>query len=134
MPIETLAVAPHRPIKADSAQNHWSIKASKVHSYLFFPSTKKSWLTIFNTVLMANKYEYVEVSQPYVEPGLKILVYLKPKRYERAWLFMKPFTTLIWISTRAKHLTWFCCMVNRARQDQESGGTTWNQIGASFGL
>lgn len=33
----------------------------------------------------------MEFAQPYVDPGLKILVYVKSKRPEKAWLFKKPF-------------------------------------------
>lgn len=84
-----------------------------------------------DTAIIANMCEYVEFSQPYAEPGLKILVYVKPKRSKSAWLFKEPFTTLMWISTGAINLyNGFVVWLIERRHNHDFGGTLWNQIGA----
>lgn len=42
---------------------------------------------------MANHSRYAEFSQPYAAPGVQLLVPVKLRRPERAWLFKKPFTS-----------------------------------------
>ncbi|XP_062102999.1 glutamate receptor 2.8-like [Humulus lupulus] len=54
---------------------------------------------VADTAIIANRCNYAEFSQPYAESGLQMLIYFKPKRLERAWLFTKPFTPVMWAFT-----------------------------------
>ncbi|KAK4846630.1 hypothetical protein QYF36_020078 [Acer negundo] len=47
--------------------------------------------------IMANRYQYAEFSQPYVESGLVMIVPVKPDKSKETWLFMKTFTTKMWL-------------------------------------
>ncbi|KAH9791251.1 glutamate receptor [Citrus sinensis] len=49
-----------------------------------------------DTAIVANHSRYAEFSQPYAAPGVQLLVPVKLRRPERAWLFKKPFTSPLW--------------------------------------
>ncbi|KAK7313100.1 hypothetical protein VNO77_37511 [Canavalia gladiata] len=50
-------------------------------------------------IVVSTRYEYASFTQPYSDPGLAMIVPVKSKTGNRAWLFMKPFTKLMWILT-----------------------------------
>ncbi|KAD4385228.1 hypothetical protein E3N88_25396 [Mikania micrantha] len=50
-----------------------------------------------DTEIMADRYEYVEFSQPYLDSGLVIVVPVKPKIMKGRFIFFYAFTTKLWI-------------------------------------
>ncbi|XP_071694039.1 glutamate receptor 2.9-like [Rutidosis leptorrhynchoides] len=50
-----------------------------------------------DTEIMADRYEYAEFSQPYMESGLVIIVPLKPDSTKEWFIFFYAFTTNMWI-------------------------------------
>ncbi|KAI9200387.1 hypothetical protein LWI28_006961 [Acer negundo] len=57
-----------------------------------------------DTEIMADRYQYAEFSQPYVESGLVMIVPVKPDKSKETWLFMKTFTTKMWLLMVGMHL------------------------------
>ncbi|KAH9791245.1 glutamate receptor [Citrus sinensis] len=55
-----------------------------------------------DTAIVANHSRYAEFSKPYAAPGVQLLVPLKRRRPERAWLFKKPFTFRLWAARGEK--------------------------------
>ena len=46
--------------------------------------------------IMAERYEFAEFSQPYLESGLAMVVPVKPDRTKELWIFMKAFNVKMW--------------------------------------
>ncbi|KAJ4976300.1 hypothetical protein NE237_001406 [Protea cynaroides] len=52
---------------------------------------------VADTTILANRSDYVDFTQPYMESGLSLIVPVKKE--SRAWMFMKPFTAAMWLVT-----------------------------------
>ncbi|KAH7567428.1 hypothetical protein JRO89_XS07G0071800 [Xanthoceras sorbifolium] len=57
-----------------------------------------------DTEIMADRYQYAEFSQAYVESGLLMIVPVKPNKSKEIWLFMNVFTTEMWLLMVGMHL------------------------------
>lgn len=53
-------------------------------------------VAVGDTEIMADRYQYVEFSQPYIESGLVMVVTTEPENSE-LWIFMKAFKTEMWV-------------------------------------
>ncbi|KAK1556178.1 hypothetical protein Q3G72_000126 [Acer saccharum] len=54
---------------------------------------------IGDVTILYNRTNYVEFTQPYAESGLSMIVPVKSE--DSTWMFMKPFTTEMWVATAA---------------------------------
>uniref|UniRef100_A0A0R0JSN9 Ionotropic glutamate receptor C-terminal domain-containing protein n=1 Tax=Glycine max TaxID=3847 RepID=A0A0R0JSN9_SOYBN len=50
-----------------------------------------------DVTIVSTRYEYASFTQPFTDTGLVMVVPVKSKTGGRTWLFMKPFTKLMWI-------------------------------------
>ncbi|KAF4378907.1 hypothetical protein F8388_021994 [Cannabis sativa] len=50
-----------------------------------------------DVAIVANRYEYAEFTLPYTQSGLVMIVPVRSKTSNRAWLFLKPFTMSMWL-------------------------------------
>ncbi|KAK7257182.1 hypothetical protein RIF29_30965 [Crotalaria pallida] len=50
-----------------------------------------------DVTLESTRYKYAAFTQPYTDPGVVMVVPVQSKAGNKAWLFMKPFTKLMWI-------------------------------------
>lgn len=50
-----------------------------------------------DVTILSYRYEYADFTQPYTDPGIVMIVPIKEKGGQRAWLFMKPFTKTMWV-------------------------------------
>ncbi|KAL8523250.1 hypothetical protein ACS0TY_013283 [Phlomoides rotata] len=50
-----------------------------------------------DTDIIADRYEYAEFSQPFIESGLVMVVTVKPGRKESKFIALNPFTKMMWI-------------------------------------
>ncbi|KAJ1442429.1 Solute-binding protein family 3/N-terminal domain of MltF [Sesbania bispinosa] len=50
-----------------------------------------------DVTIVSTRYEYASFTQPYTNPGVMMIVPVKSKEGNKMWLFMKPFTKLMWI-------------------------------------
>ncbi|XP_050208563.1 glutamate receptor 2.5-like isoform X2 [Mercurialis annua] len=86
---------------------------------------------VADTAIVANRCQYAEFSQPYAEPGLQIVVYVKPKKFNKGGLFRKPLTTSMWVITGAINIynglvVW---IIERHYNRQLVQFPFWEQIG-----
>ncbi|KAK7405305.1 hypothetical protein VNO78_06516 [Psophocarpus tetragonolobus] len=58
---------------------------------------KKYDAVVGDVSVVSSRYEYVSFTQPYTDMGLMMIVPVKSKTGNRTWLFMKPFTELMWV-------------------------------------
>ncbi|XP_029124982.1 glutamate receptor 2.8 [Cajanus cajan] len=58
---------------------------------------KKYDLVVGDVAIVSTRYEYVSFTQSYTDPGVVMIVPVKSKTGNRAWLFLKPFTKVMWI-------------------------------------
>ncbi|RDX68523.1 Glutamate receptor 2.1, partial [Mucuna pruriens] len=58
---------------------------------------KKYDAVVGDVVIVSKRYEYVSFTQPYTDPGVVMIVPVKSETGNRAWLFLKPFTKLMWV-------------------------------------
>ncbi|KAJ6383563.1 hypothetical protein OIU78_026952 [Salix suchowensis] len=56
---------------------------------------------VANTAIVANRFQSGDFSQPYADSGLQMLIFVRTKNINRAWLFTKPFSASMWISIGA---------------------------------
>uniref|UniRef100_A0A5B6YGT6 Ionotropic glutamate receptor C-terminal domain-containing protein n=1 Tax=Davidia involucrata TaxID=16924 RepID=A0A5B6YGT6_DAVIN len=94
---------------------------------------KKFDAVVGDTAIVANRSEYVEFSQPYADPGVQMVVFVKPRKSERAWLFGKPFTTNMWVITILVNIyNGFVIWCIEQKDNEYFGGTWFNQIGTTI--
>ncbi|KAJ6433515.1 hypothetical protein OIU84_017244 [Salix udensis] len=53
---------------------------------------------VADTAIVAKRFQSGDFSQPYADPGLQMLIIVRTKNINKAWLFTKPFTTSMWIT------------------------------------
>jgi ionotropic glutamate receptor len=84
-----------------------------------------------DVTILANRLDYVEFTQPYIESGLSMIVPAKPEG--SAWMFLKPFTWEMWVVTGAIMLyTMLIIWFLEHRFNPEFSGALKNQIGTTF--
>lgn len=89
-----------------------------------------------DTAIIANRSKYAVFSQPYAEPGVQMVVYVKPRIAEGAWLFKKPFSTWMWAATGAIVLYngFVVWLIERKHHPEFTRGTKLNQVGSVISL
>lgn len=114
--------------------NHVSLV--KLRQLTFYPLFVKNFdAVVGDTAIVSQRCEHAEFSQPYAESGLQMLIYIKPKRSERAWLFKKPFTTYLWVYTVIINVyNGFVVWLIERNHHPDFRGTKWNQIGTMLSL
>jgi hypothetical protein len=85
--------------------------------------------------IVSNRSVHAEFSQPYTESGLQMLIYIKPKKYGRAWLFQKPFTIYLWALTGVINVyNGFVVWLIERNHRPDFRGSIQNQIGTMLSL
>ncbi|ESR59984.1 hypothetical protein CICLE_v10017523mg [Citrus x clementina] len=84
-----------------------------------------------DTAIVANHSRYAEFSQPYAAPGVQLLVPVKLRRPERAWLFKKPFTSPLWAARGSIVLYngFVVWLIERKNNEHLRKGSILNQAG-----
>ncbi|XP_009773887.1 glutamate receptor 2.7-like isoform X2 [Nicotiana sylvestris] len=86
-----------------------------------------------DTTIFANRSQYVDFTLPYTESGVAMVVPIKDKNRNKAWVFVKPLTWELW-------LTSFCCFVFigfviwvlEHRVNEDFRGPPWHQVRLIF--
>ncbi|KAI9178079.1 hypothetical protein LWI28_022476 [Acer negundo] len=91
---------------------------------------------VADTAIISNRSQYAEFSQPYTEPGLQLVVYNKPRRPNRGWLFKQPFTSGMWAATGAMVLFngFVVWLIERKHNPEFTRGTKLDQLGTMVSL
>eukprot|EP00262_Sarcandra_glabra_P005182 TRINITY_DN16532_c0_g1_i1.p1 TRINITY_DN16532_c0_g1~~TRINITY_DN16532_c0_g1_i1.p1 ORF type:complete len:633 (+),score=38.08 TRINITY_DN16532_c0_g1_i1:64-1962(+) len=83
-----------------------------------------------DTTILANRSQYVEFTQPYIESALSMVVLTESKDSRKAWMFMKPFTTPLWVVTGTIFVyTGIVVWVLEHRENPDFRGPWPSQIG-----
>ncbi|CAM8884804.1 unnamed protein product [Rhodiola kirilowii] len=91
-------------------------------------------VVIGDTSILAERCKYAQFTPPYSEPGLQAVIYEKNQPKDE-WLFMKPFTTPMWIFTGLVNIyNGFVVWLIERRHNSAFRGSIWNQIGTMFNL
>lgn len=100
-----------------------------------FDLKKKFDAVVGDTAIVANRCEYAQFSQPYADPGLQIVVYIKPRKFDQAWLFKKPFTTMMWAITGIVNVyNGFVVWLIERSHNEAFRGNILNQVGTMLSL
>ncbi|MCO5591569.1 hypothetical protein L7F22_045556 [Adiantum nelumboides] len=51
-----------------------------------------------DVVILADRLKIVDFTQPYIESGLVVLVPVKDKKENNPWAFLRPFTSVMWLT------------------------------------
>lgn len=54
--------------------------------------------------IFADRFKYVDFSEPYLENSAVMIVKEKPLKWTRTWLFMRAFTAPMWLLMLSMHI------------------------------
>jgi ionotropic glutamate receptor len=83
--------------------------------------------------IVANRSEYVDFTLPFTESGVSMVVPIRKDERKNAWIFMKPLTRELWITTASFFIfTGFAVWVLEHRVNKEFRGPPHKQVGMIF--
>lgn len=83
--------------------------------------------------ILANRSHYVDFSLPFMEPGVYVIVPLKNDERKNAWIFTKPLTMGLWLTTGAFFVfTGLVIWILEHRTNDEFRGPIGEQVGKIF--
>ncbi|XP_043710257.1 glutamate receptor 2.7-like [Telopea speciosissima] len=83
--------------------------------------------------IIANRSLYVDFTQPYTESGVSMVVPIKDKYRKNAWVFLKPLSTDLWLTTAAFFVfTGFVIWALEHRINDDFRGPLHHQVGMIF--
>ncbi|XXG61471.1 hypothetical protein AAC387_Pa05g0075 [Persea americana] len=92
---------------------------------------KKFDAAVGDVSIVANRTQYVDFSQHYTERGVRMVV-LEEAEPGKAWMFVKPFTKMMWALTGAIFLyngliVW---LIEKSGNEELEGLSCWSQFGS----
>ncbi|CAB4307806.1 unnamed protein product [Prunus armeniaca] len=85
--------------------------------------------------ILANRYQHAEFTAPYTESGLVMIVPVRSRTREKAWLFIKPFTNVMWVLIGATSIyNGFVIWLIERNHCPELKGSISNQVGTLIWL
>ncbi|PON89445.1 Ionotropic glutamate receptor [Trema orientale] len=86
-----------------------------------------------DTTIRANRSLYVDFTLPYTESGVQMIVPIKDKRNKNAWVFLKPLTWDLWVTSACFFVfIGFVIWVLEHRINKDFRGPPLHQIGTSL--
>ncbi|PSS07255.1 Glutamate receptor 2.8 like [Actinidia chinensis var. chinensis] len=83
--------------------------------------------------IVANRSRFVDFTMPYTESGVAMIVRIEDDGRKNAWIFMKPLTMDLWLTTGAFFIfTGFVVWVLEHRVNKEFRGPPRQQVGMIF--
>ncbi|PON92788.1 Ionotropic glutamate receptor, metazoa [Trema orientale] len=97
---------------------------------------KKFDAVIGDVAIVAERYKHAEFTHPYTETGLVMVVPVRSKTSNKAWLFLKPFTLSMWVVIVAVNVYngFVVWLIERNHCPDLKEGSLPNQIGTLFWL
>nr|KYP59530.1 Glutamate receptor 2.9 [Cajanus cajan] len=106
--------------------------------FILFLSTSSLCMQRYDAVvgdvtIVANRSNYVDFTMPFSESGVAMLVLAKHDERQNIWIFLKPFSWDLWLTTGAAFIfigfiVWFI----EHRSNSEFRGTPKNQLGMAL--
>ncbi|KAJ7958442.1 Glutamate receptor [Quillaja saponaria] len=86
-----------------------------------------------DTTIVANRSNYADFTFPYTESGVSMIVPVKDNRRKNAWVFLKPLTLDLWVTSACSFIfIGFVVWVLEHRINEDFRGPPSHQIGTSF--
>ncbi|XP_027168525.1 glutamate receptor 2.7-like [Coffea eugenioides] len=86
-----------------------------------------------DVTILANRSRFVDFTLPYTESGVSTIVRIMDDERKNAWIFMKPLTMDLWLTTGAFFIfTGFVVWVLEHRINEEFRGPPGKQVGMIF--
>lgn len=86
-----------------------------------------------DVTITANRSELFDFTFPYTESGVAVVVPIKNNESKNAWIFLKPLTTGLWLTTGAFFIfTGFVVWVLEHHINAEFQGPPLQQLGMIF--
>ena len=83
-----------------------------------------------DTTIIANRSLYVDFTLPYTESGVSMIVPIIDKRSKNAWVFLKPLTWDLWVTSACFFVfIGFVIWVLEHRVNEDFRGPPSNQVG-----
>ncbi|KAH0986579.1 hypothetical protein GBA52_013756 [Prunus armeniaca] len=96
---------------------------------------KKFDAAIGSIAIRANRYQHAEFTPPYTESGLVMIVPVRSRTQEKAWLIIKPFTNALWVLIGATSIyNGFVIWLIERNHCPELKGSISNQVGTLIWL
>nr|CAD1827875.1 unnamed protein product [Ananas comosus var. bracteatus] len=94
---------------------------------------KRFFAAVGDITIVANRSEYVDFTLPYTESGVSMIVAVQEDRGGNMWIFLKPLTAGLWLSSIAFFcFTGFVVWAIEHRGNPEFRGTPSQQLGITF--
>ncbi|XP_027180565.1 glutamate receptor 2.7-like [Coffea eugenioides] len=83
--------------------------------------------------IIANRSNYVDFTLPYTESGVTMIVPVKDKKQNTAWVFLKPLTWDLWLTSVCFFIFFaFVIWILERKSNEEFGQTPPQQLGTSL--
>ena len=91
---------------------------------------------VADTAIIAKRWNYAAFSQPYAESGLQMLIHYKPDKLLKTWLFLRPFTVRMWITTLLFNMLngLVILWIERRENPEFMRGSLWSQMGTMLAM
>ena len=100
---------------------------------VFVYDLQKFDAVVGDVTIRANRSNFVDFTLPFTESGVSMIVRIEDDRRKSAWIFMKPLTMDLWLTTGAFFIfTGIVVWVLEHRVNKEFRGTPHNQLGMVF--
>uniref|UniRef100_F6H9F0 Ionotropic glutamate receptor C-terminal domain-containing protein n=1 Tax=Vitis vinifera TaxID=29760 RepID=F6H9F0_VITVI len=94
---------------------------------------KKYDAVVGDTTILANRSLYVDFTLPYTESGVSMIVPIIDRRRKNAWVFLKPLTWDLWVTTSCFFVfIGFVIWVLEHRVNKDFRGPRSHQVGTIF--
>ncbi|KAA8521445.1 hypothetical protein F0562_012122 [Nyssa sinensis] len=86
-----------------------------------------------DVTIVANRSLYVDFTLPYTESGVKMIVPVKYREGKNAWIFLKPLTWDLWVTSACFFIfIAFVIWIIEHQTNEDFSGSRSHQIGTSF--
>ncbi|KAL9273612.1 Glutamate receptor 2.7-like protein [Drosera capensis] len=95
---------------------------------------KKYDAVVGDVTIIANRSNYVDFTQPYTDSGVIMVVPVKDANINRAWIFLKPLTWELWVTSFCffVFIAFLVWLLEHRISDEFRGGSPLQQIGTSL--
>ncbi|KAL8063645.1 hypothetical protein ABFX02_01G040300 [Erythranthe guttata] len=86
-----------------------------------------------DVTILGNRSKYVDFTLPYTESGISMVVLIEEDKSENAWVFLKPLTWQLWLTSFCSFLfIGFLIWILEHRINEDFRGPFWYQFGTIF--
>ncbi|KAK6137145.1 hypothetical protein DH2020_029109 [Rehmannia glutinosa] len=86
-----------------------------------------------DVTIVANRSQYVDFTLPFTESGVSMVVPIKDYEKSNAWVFLKPLTWELWLTSFCSFVFMGCLIwILEHRINEDFRGPPWHQVGTIF--